>query len=99
MNLTPVESSHVDAVGHDPATNTMRVRFKGGRIYDYENVHEAHFEELLKSGSPGAHIRQKRQSDAVAARLLQRREREAAVWRDGLHDGERQRYIRSHHLH
>lgn len=38
MDLTPVTSSNVAAVGHDPKTATLRVRFNNGRTYDYAGV-------------------------------------------------------------
>lgn len=40
--MQPVVSSQLDSVGHDPATNTLAVRFKAkagpGSLYVYDNV-------------------------------------------------------------
>ena len=38
--LTPVKSSQVKAIGHDPATNTLAVQFAhgAGSIYHYPDV-------------------------------------------------------------
>jgi hypothetical protein len=36
--LTDVKSTVISGHGYDPATQTMRVRFNGGKMYDYEGV-------------------------------------------------------------
>lgn len=38
MEMIKVESSQIEKMGHDAATNTMVVEFKGGSTYSYENV-------------------------------------------------------------
>jgi len=42
IELTPIESSQIHAIGHDPATNTLAIQFKSkagpGSIYHYANV-------------------------------------------------------------
>lgn len=43
IELTPVESSQIAAIGHNPATNTLAIQFKGkgdkpGSIYHYDGV-------------------------------------------------------------
>ena len=48
MNMQPVTSTNVAAVGYDPATRTMRVAFQSGGLYDYYNVNLALFEQMLQ---------------------------------------------------
>lgn len=54
--MQPVESSNIEAVGHDPATNTLSVRFRGGNTYHYPNFTAAQFETFLKAESAGKHF-------------------------------------------
>lgn len=48
MDLTPVTSTNVRAVGYDAVNRTLRVQFKGGRVYDYFDVDSALFHEMLE---------------------------------------------------
>lgn len=52
MNMIPVSSSNLVAVGYDEATSTLRVAFKSG-VYDYYNVPKNIFEGLLNAPSKG----------------------------------------------
>lgn len=47
MNMQPVTSTNVAAVGYDAATRTMRVAFQSGGVYDYFDVNPALFEQML----------------------------------------------------
>lgn len=47
MNMQPVTSTNVAAVGYDAATRTMRVAFQHGGVYDYYDVEPALFEHML----------------------------------------------------
>jgi hypothetical protein len=47
MELTPVVSTNVSAVGYEPATRRMRVLFASGGLYEYQDVDQALFEEML----------------------------------------------------
>lgn len=38
ISMRPVESSNIQAAGYDPATNTLRVEFKGGTRGQYKDV-------------------------------------------------------------
>ncbi|WP_370359570.1 KTSC domain-containing protein [Kribbella pratensis] len=42
-----VTSTNVRAVGYDSSTRTMRVAFLNGRVYDYYDVGQALFEQML----------------------------------------------------
>lgn len=48
-----VESSQIEAVGHDPVANTLRVAFKNGSVYTYQNVEKHTYEALLAADSIG----------------------------------------------
>jgi uncharacterized protein with von Willebrand factor type A (vWA) domain len=61
MQRTPVQSSHVAEVGHDAATLTLEIAFKDGKVYQYFDVPETVFQELMSAPSVGiflnAHIK------------------------------------------
>lgn len=54
--LTPVTSSQIDAIGHDPETNTLAVRFRGGSTYHYADVTAEQYDEFYRSESLGKHF-------------------------------------------
>lgn len=56
MKLTPVTSSNIEAIGHDPETNTLRVQFKGSGTYDYAGVSAEDHAALVGAGSIGSHF-------------------------------------------
>lgn len=53
MNRTPVESSNLVSVGHDPSVNILQVEFKGGAIYNYFQVPPSVFNDLMAAESCG----------------------------------------------
>lgn len=53
--MKPVESSNIDAMGHDG--KDLAVRFKGGAVYLYHGVPKATFEAALKAESVGTYFR------------------------------------------
>jgi hypothetical protein len=62
IELSPVESSQIEAIGHDPETNTLAIRFKdyrGGRgaLYHYANVTTEDFEVFRGAESIGRHFK------------------------------------------
>lgn len=52
MNMIPVSSSNLVAVGYDSNTATLRIAFHSG-VYDYYNVPQNVFEGLLNASSKG----------------------------------------------
>jgi hypothetical protein len=56
IELHPIESSQVKAVGYDPKTKTLAVTFvRGtGAIYHYPNVEQATFDAFMASDSAGS---------------------------------------------
>lgn len=59
MKLEPVTSSQVEAIGYDPATQVMRVKFKNaGAEYDYAGVTPELHAATLKAESIGKFLGQ-----------------------------------------
>lgn len=65
MEMIPVWSSAISAIGYDPSTMHMRIRFSQGDTYDYCGVPAHVFQGLLNARSKGAyyndHIRDRYQ--------------------------------------
>ena len=53
MQRYSVASSNIAAVGYDAATETLEVQFLNGSIYQYYNVPENMYDQLIKEGSKG----------------------------------------------
>lgn len=51
--MQSVESTNIDAVGHDAAANELHVRFKNGGHYVYADVHRTMYQNMLSAKSPG----------------------------------------------
>ena len=56
--MKEVRSSNVEAVGHNPHTNELHVRFKGGAHYIYTNVSPDIHNSLHAAESVGRFIAQ-----------------------------------------
>lgn len=55
--MSACKSSQVAEIGHDPATNTLAVRFKhGSTLYHYPGITAEQFTALQKAESVGAHL-------------------------------------------
>jgi hypothetical protein len=54
--LTPVKSSQIAAIGHDPSSNTLAIQFKSGKapVYHYANVGADLFEKFRSAESVGS---------------------------------------------
>ena len=54
--LSPVTSSQIAAIGHDPASNTLAIQFKSGKapVYHYANVDAELFEQFRTADSIGS---------------------------------------------
>lgn len=53
MHLIPVSSRAIMAVGYNPTTKQMQIKFKQGHVYTYCHVPESVFDGLLLSASKG----------------------------------------------
>ncbi len=56
MNRTSVTSSNVTSVGYDANTLTLEVEFSNGSVYQYFDVPETVYGELLTSASVGRYL-------------------------------------------
>ena len=56
MKRTPVNSSHLASVGYDPASRTMEVEFSHGAVYQYFDIPESEYQELMQAGSHGSYF-------------------------------------------
>ncbi|MBW2739381.1 MAG: KTSC domain-containing protein [Deltaproteobacteria bacterium] len=65
MEMIRVNSSAIIAVGYDPQTRRMKIKFSQGSTYDFCRVPEHIFQGLLRAGSKGTyyndHIRDRYQ--------------------------------------
>lgn len=48
-----VESSNIAEIRHDPENNLLQIRFLSEAVYEYENVPEDMYEEMLMAPSKG----------------------------------------------
>jgi hypothetical protein len=56
--MIPVSSSNLASVGYDSETQTLRVEFNSGGIYEYYNVPEAEYQGLMNASSKGSYLHQ-----------------------------------------
>lgn len=56
MDLVPVSSSSVNAVGYDPDTRMLEIEFRGGRIYRYADVPPQVHAAMMAAGSIGRFV-------------------------------------------
>ena len=54
MNLTPVSSSNLAAVGYE--NHTLYIAFHSGGLYAYSNVPESVYQELMAASSHGKYF-------------------------------------------
>ena len=55
MEMLRVNSSAISAIGYDPGSKRMRIKFTNGNTYDFCNVPEHVFNGLLKASSKGTY--------------------------------------------
>lgn len=61
ITLDSVESSQIAAIGHDPETNTLAVKFPPNKsgvssVYHYSNFGQEQFAEFKAAESKGSHF-------------------------------------------
>ena len=56
IQLNPVKSSNIAAIGYDEPTKTLVVLFHNGRSYSYESVEKDVYFELYNADSVGSHF-------------------------------------------
>lgn len=57
--MTRVNSSNVESIGYDTPSQTLRIKFNYGGIYDYLNVPAAVYQLMLVAPSKGKFINEK----------------------------------------
>ena len=56
MKRTHVESSNIESIGYDLRSQTLEIEFLNGTIYQYFDVPERIFEELMVADSHGRYL-------------------------------------------
>lgn len=56
MNRTDVESSMIRSVGYDPVSEILEIEFNSGGIYQYGEVPEEVWRELMAAESKGRYM-------------------------------------------
>ncbi|MDD4527548.1 MAG: KTSC domain-containing protein [Candidatus Margulisbacteria bacterium] len=56
INMIPVSSSNVAKIGYEESTNTLRVEFLDGSLYDYSGVPQPEFYNLKNASSVGGYL-------------------------------------------
>lgn len=56
ISMILVESSNVEKIGYEESTQTLRVGFLNGSVYDYKNVPIMEFEQLKNAQSVGSYL-------------------------------------------
>lgn len=58
IEMISVSSSNVESIGYDETTQTLRIRFLNGAIYEYKNVPIVEFDALKNAPSVGSYLNQ-----------------------------------------
>jgi KTSC domain len=53
MKRTPVDSSFIASIGHDPESDTLHVEMLNGKVYEYRGVPAEEHAALMHSDSIG----------------------------------------------
>ena len=69
MKRDPVQSSNIISVGYDSASSTMEIEFKDGRVYQYFDVPDHVYRELVSAPSAGVFFHQSIRGQYAYARL------------------------------
>jgi hypothetical protein len=56
MNRQSVSSSNIASIGYDVNSQTLEVEFLNGGVYQYFDVPQHVYEELMGAGSKGKHL-------------------------------------------
>lgn len=67
MNLQPVTSSIIQAIGHEGTT--LAVRFKTGAVWHYQNVPDETFQAMLDSDSVGSFFNSRIRGKHIATKV------------------------------
>ena len=59
MDRQPVESKTLKSVGFDPDQRVLEVEFQAGGVYQYRDVSENVYRDLLEAESKGTYFRER----------------------------------------
>ncbi|HFH4172261.1 TPA: KTSC domain-containing protein [Pseudomonas aeruginosa] len=59
MERVSVSSSNIASVGHDQSSQTLEVEFLNGSIYEYYDVPEHVYQELISASTVGGYFAQR----------------------------------------
>jgi hypothetical protein len=59
MERVSVSSSNIAAVGHDESSQTLEIEFLNGSVYEYYDVPEYVYQELISAPSVGGYFAQR----------------------------------------
>lgn len=57
MKMNPVSSSHINTIGYDEETKTMRVEYTQA-TYEYSNVPKEAYEQIMSADSKGRALKE-----------------------------------------
>jgi hypothetical protein len=58
MELKPVISSNIKAIGYDTSTKILHVEFNNNTLYEYKNVPQEIYDGLINTSSQGSYLAQ-----------------------------------------
>lgn len=58
MERIAVESSHIQLIGYEPAEAILEIEFKGGAVYQYYDVPQYEYDNLMSAESKGTYAHQ-----------------------------------------
>ena len=53
MERNQVDSSTILSIGYEPSSETLEIEFKNGGIYQYYNVPQTIYQQLMEAASKG----------------------------------------------
>ncbi|HAW57988.1 MAG TPA: KTSC domain-containing protein [Bacteroidales bacterium] len=56
MDMKPVASSNIQMVGYDESSETMRIQFTNGSVYEYKNIPLVVYNDFMQASSLGAYL-------------------------------------------
>jgi hypothetical protein len=56
MNRIPVDSTNLASVGYDSDSLVLEVEFKNGKVYQYFDVPQSAYDEMMGSASKGSYL-------------------------------------------
>ncbi|UGY07464.1 KTSC domain-containing protein [Bradyrhizobium quebecense] len=56
MRRDPVTSSNIAEVGYDPNSRILEVQFKTGAVYQYFDISQQVYDELMRASSIGGYV-------------------------------------------